>query len=33
MIFKIESGSYNKDNVKYSNSLTSNKKNNKLLTL
>lgn len=33
MIFKIKPGSYNEDNVKYSNSLTSNKKNNKLLIL
>lgn len=33
MIFKIKPGSYNKDNVKYSNLLTSNMKNNKILTL
>lgn len=33
MFFKIKPGSYEKDNVKYFSLLTSNKKNNKLLTL
>lgn len=33
MIFKIKPGTYNKDNVKYQDSLIYNKKNNKLFAL